>query len=107
MGSDAVFAPALLPLYESADNPDVSEHLAAHQEIMPVLVEAAPYLRDAFGAGAVLRLEPPYARGAGRAQGIVGLGHRRQPREPNGTLIHLPPRTAGVCHACEGHLHRL
>lgn len=69
MGSAAVslpppvIDPALLALYEGTDNPDVLEHLAAHREIVPVLLEAAPHLRGAFGESVALRLEPPYLEG--------------------------------------------
>jgi len=53
----------LRALYERADDAAVQEHLAAHPEVVPVLIEAAAHLRGVFGAGVVLRLEPPYFAG--------------------------------------------
>lgn len=65
---------ALRARYGGVDAPEVLEHLTAHPELVPVLIEAEPHLRDAFGGDVVLRLEPPFFAGDELFARVYGHG---------------------------------
>ncbi len=74
----------LRALYEGVDAPTVAEHLVAHPELVPVLVDAAPRLRAAYGEGARLRLEPAFFEGEEMFARVYGHGLTADEAEARG-----------------------
>lgn len=64
----------LRALYEDLSTPEVVAHLHRHPELIPVLLEAAPRLKGAYGSGARLRLEAAFLSGAEMFVQIYGHG---------------------------------
>jgi len=77
----------LRALYEGVDAPTVAEHLVAHPELVPVLVEAAPRLRAAYGEGARLRLEPAFFEGEEMFARVYGHGLTAEEADARGAAF--------------------